>query len=80
MSLRPVEAPPATSSLGGELSWADLTETEKSAASLGVDPGAFKPISFMNAAHHEQLLKNNLIGENLAKSLEAYKHVANGAA
>ena len=31
-----------------DLKWSDLTETEKSAASLGVDPTSFKPISFLN--------------------------------
>ena len=82
-----------------DLKWSDLTETEKSAASLGVDPSAFKPISFLNTvcsfpqpfvshspthrrvcvrrqAHYESLLKNNRLGDGLAKQLEAFKSVA----
>lgn len=60
----------APASSDGELKWEHLTETEKSAASLGVDPEAWKPISFMNNAHHETLLKANAIDEGLAKKLE----------
>lgn len=37
-----------TAAKGDGLSWENLTETEKSAASLGVDPGDFKPIAFMS--------------------------------
>ena len=32
-----------------ELAWKDLTETEKSAASLGVKPDDYKPIAFMSS-------------------------------
>lgn len=60
------------------LSWGDLSETEKSAASLGVHPEHWKPIAFMNDAHYETLLKANAIGGDLAKKLEAFKHVAAG--
>ena len=49
---------------------------EKSAASLGVDPSAWKPIAFMNEAHYNTLLKANAIDADLAKKLEAYKVVA----
>lgn len=63
---------------GGELKWADLTETEKSAASLGVNPESWQPISFLNDAHYETLLKTNAIDGDLAKRLEAYKHVSLG--
>ena len=62
------------------LEWANLTETEKSAASLGVDPDAWKPIAFLNTAHHETLLKANALDEDLAKKLEAYKAVSAGSA
>ena len=63
---------------GKELQWADLTSTEKSAASLGVSPDAWKPISFMNTAHYDTLLKTNALDSELAKHLEAYKHVSLG--
>lgn len=58
------------------LTWKDLNETEKSAASLGVDPDAWKPIAFMNDAHYSSLLKKNAIDDELAKRLEAYRVVS----
>ena len=61
---------------GNELNWNDLTATEKSAASLGVSPTAWKPIAFMNSAHYDTLLKTNAVDADLAKRLEAYKHVS----
>ena len=62
------------------LEWNDLSETEKSAASLGVSADHWKPISFLNTAHYETLLKANSIDESLAKKLEAFKNVASGSA
>ena len=53
-----------------ELKWEHLNETEKSAASLGVNPDSWKPISFLNNAHHETLLKANALDDGLAKKLE----------
>ena len=61
-----------------ELEWKDLTPTEQSAASLGVDPAAWKPIAFMNTAHYDNLLKTNSIDSELARRLEAFKHVSSG--
>lgn len=86
MSLRPTELKTSsslvtnepTSAPAIELKFEDLTETEKSAASLGVDSNALKPISFMNDAHHETLLRANMLDDSLAKKLEAYKAVASG--
>ena len=77
---RPDDASKATSTPApnGELKWADLTETEKSAASLGVNPDSWQPISFLNDAHYDTLLKTNAIDGDLAKKLEAYKHVSIG--
>lgn len=63
-----------------ELTWKDLSETEKSAASLGVDPNAWKPISFMNQAHYDALLKKNAIDSELAKKLEAFRYVSTSVA
>jgi hypothetical protein len=53
MSMRPA-APAMPTKCGTpeemkELCWNDLTETEKSVASLGVEPTALKPIAFMSA-------------------------------
>ena len=90
MSLRPVNASseiktpslaklapaPETSAVEEPLTFDQLTETERSAASLGVDPSAFKPIKFLNDAHYETLLRSNAIDGDLAKKLEAYKAVS----
>ena len=78
MSMRPAPTPATTEKPMFELKWDDLTATEKSAASLGVDPSEWKPISFLNSAHYDTLLKTNAISDDLAKKLEAYKHVAAG--
>lgn len=53
-----------------------LDSTEVAAASLGVDSTALKPLSFMNTAHYETLLKSNVLSDQLARRLEAYKTVA----
>jgi hypothetical protein len=61
-----------------ELQWSELTETEKSAASLGVSPDEWKPLTFLNEGHYNELLKTNSVGDELAKRLEAYKVVSLG--
>lgn len=74
------DTPPSTDAAegAGELQWKDLTAAEQSAASLGVSPEAWKPISFMNSAHYDSLLKTNAIDSDLARRLEAFKHVSAG--
>jgi len=57
------------------LSFDELTETEKSAATIGVSPAELKPIGFMNAAHYRTLLENNAIAGRLTQQIEAYKVV-----
>lgn len=69
-----IEALPETEKMG--LTWDELTHAEKSAASLGVSPDAWQPIAFLNEAHHEQLKKKNLLDPNLARRIDAYKHVS----
>ena len=59
-----------------ELSFEGLNETEKSAASLGVHPEAWKPIKFMNSAHYDTLVKSNALEPNLARRIEAFRTVA----
>ena len=61
---------------GAELAFEGLTDTEKSAASLGVHPDAWKPIKFMNNAHYDTLIKSNALEPNLARRIEAFKAVA----
>jgi hypothetical protein len=75
MSMR---RPETTTEVAAPLKWSELSETERSAASLGVSPEHWKPIAFMNDAHYETLLKTNAIDGELAKKLEAFKHVASG--
>ena len=55
---------------------AGLTATEVAAASLGVEPNAWKPLAFMNTSHYDNLIKNNALSDTLARRLEAYKTVA----
>ena len=57
-------------------SFDSLSHTEKSAASLGVHPEAWKPIGFLNNAHYDQLMKNNALDDDLARRIEAYRVVA----
>ncbi|MGB0190478.1 MAG: hypothetical protein ACPF9W_05860, partial [Nocardioides sp.] len=57
-----------------------LTETEKSAASLGVHPDAWKPIKFMNNAHYDTLIKSNALDPTLARRIEAFRAVAEQSA
>ena len=70
MSLRPAAQAKT------ELPFKTETETERSAAALGVEAGALKPIQFMNSAHYTQLLEKNMLDDTLAKKLEAFKHVS----
>lgn len=53
-----------------------LSPTEQAAGSLGVNPEEFKPIAFMNDSHFATLIKNNSLGDNLARRLEAYRSLA----
>lgn len=60
----------------GELTFEQLTETEKSAATIGVSPDAWKPIAWMNEAHYGELLKSNVLAGRLTQQIEAFKTVA----
>lgn len=53
-----------------------LSETERSAALLGVSAEEWKPIAFMNKEHYSTLLRGNALAGNLAQKLEAYKEVS----
>ncbi len=68
----------ARSSNEGALKFEDLSETERSAATIGVHPEAWKPISWMNAGHYTELLKKNALGGRLCQQIEAFKTVASG--
>ena len=61
-----------------ELTFDQLSETEKSAASIGVAPDAWRPIGWMNEAHYGELLKSNVLAGRLTQQIEAYKVVAAG--
>lgn len=53
-----------------------LSQPEQAAGSLGVHPEAWKPIKFMNNKHYEQLIQSNCLDDNLARRIEAFRHVA----
>ena len=53
-----------------------LNPTEQAAGSLGVHPESWKPISFMNASHYDNLIKANMLDDDLARRIEAYRTVA----
>ena len=59
-----------------QLDFDNLTEVEKSAATIGVDPNAWKPIEFMNTAHYGELLRNNALSGRLTQQIESFKTVA----
>ena len=53
-----------------------LSPVEQSAASLGVNPTSWKPISFLNNAHYDQLISANMLDDTLARRIEAYRSMA----
>lgn len=55
---------------------ANLSVEEQHVATLGVSAESWRPISLLNSAHYDTLLRSNSLSPNLAKSLEAYKLVA----
>ena len=61
---------------GPALTFDDLNPVEQAAASLGVPPDGYKPIGWLNDAHHEQLKCKNAIESTLARRIEAYKTVS----
>ena len=56
-----------------QLDFDSLSEVEKSAATIGVDPNAWKPIEFMNTAHYGELLRNNALSGRLTQQSESFK-------
>jgi hypothetical protein len=59
-----------------EVTWESLNEVEKSAASIGVAPDAWKPIGWLNEGHYGELLRNNALDGRLTQKIEAFKTVA----
>ena len=53
-----------------------LSPVEQSAASLGVNPAEWKPISFLNNGHYQQLISANMLDDSLARRIEAFRTVA----
>lgn len=60
----------------GALHFEQLSETEKSAATIGAGPEDWKPIGWMNESHYSTLLKNNALGGRLTQQIEAFKVVS----
>jgi len=61
---------------GSTLTFDDLNPVEQAVASLGVQPQELKSIQWLNNAHHDQLRQNNALETDLARRIEAFKHVA----
>jgi hypothetical protein len=59
-----------------EVTWEQLNEVEKSAASIGVAPDAWKPIGWLNEGHYGELLRSNALDGRLTQKIEAFKTVA----
>ena len=55
--------------------FASMNETEKSAATIGVAPDAWKPIGWLNQGHYGELLRNNALSGPLTQKIEAFKTV-----
>lgn len=55
-----------------------LNETEKSAATIGVAPDAWKPIGWLNQGYYGELLRQNALAGRLTQQIEAFKQVASG--
>lgn len=66
-----VRAPESTA-----LDFDSLTETEKSAATIGVSPDAWKPIGWLNQGHYGELLRANALSGRLTQKIEAFKQVS----
>ena len=64
------------SSESPQLEFDSLSETEKSAATIGVAPDAWKPIEFMNSAHYGELLRKNALSGRLTQQIESFKTVS----
>jgi hypothetical protein len=58
-----------------KLSMDDLTGPEQAVARLGLEPDALQPIGWLNEAHHKSLIKQNAIGDDLARQIEAHRVV-----
>lgn len=65
----------AAGGIDGAALFDSLTETEKSAATIGASPAEWKPIGWMNNAHYSTLLKKNALAGRLTQQIEAYKVV-----
>jgi len=78
--VRAVDAAAVTSPNVHSHEFDKLNPTEQSAASLGVSPNNWKPIAFLNNHHYQQLLNANMLDDNLARRIEAYRAVASSTA
>ena len=64
------------SSESPQLEFDSLSETEKSAATIGVAPDAWKPIGWLNQGHYGELLRSNALSGHLTQKIEAFKVVS----
>ena len=69
----PAVNPIASFSIGCGAPADDISRQQDAASRLNVDPGALKPISWLNEAHYVQLYKKNALEENFARQIEAFR-------
>ena len=60
----------------GELTFDALSETEKSAATIGVSPNSWRPIGWINQGFYTELRRKNALSGRLTQQIEAFKLVA----
>ena len=53
----------------------DLSPIQQAVASLGEAPGQLQPISWLNAAHYQGLINQNMVNSTLARRVEARRYV-----
>jgi|TARA_B110000967_G_scaffold148744_1_gene152418 hypothetical protein len=75
-SARKIDALQASGADSASHEFDKLNAVEQSAANLGVNPSSYKPIAFLNNGHYNQLIQANMLDDNLARRIEAYRHVA----
>ena len=55
-----------------------LTDKERDVATLGITPGALKPLKELNEMHFKVLESSNALSTGLARQLGSYRAVAEG--
>jgi len=62
-----------------KLTMDDLTPDEQAAAMCGASADQLVGLNWLNNAHHDQLVKSNALGDDLARRIEAHRLVSERA-